>query len=100
MIDFPTNGDNYENNLNCKWTIKRNHPFALQFHRFDIEDVLDCGFDYLRVGEDGTKLCGKSIPDKYFMYRAGEEAMLVFHSDKVFNGKGFKVEIIKTEGMY
>ena len=94
LIDFPASGMKYSNNMNCRLTISRNYSYLLRFHKFDLEDSGSCRFDYLQLGEGGSKKCGNLIPSDFFVRRNIE---LIFHSDHSVTGSGFKIEIIKEE---
>ena len=92
VIDFPSNGVNYGNNMDCRWTIKRNYSFYLHFTRFDLERHHNCVWDFLRVN-NGTKMCGNETHLVNENKGVVAEADVIFHSDGSVVGKGFRVEI-------
>ena len=93
-FDFPKNGLEYGNNMNCSWTIQRSYSFAVTFERFDIEECEHCGCDYLRFDQQEF-LCGGNLPDK--KVKLGQTQMR-FQSDGSVAATGFKIKISNLEG--
>ena len=100
VINFPSNGKYYKNGINCRWKIRRNHPFTLKFIRFNVEPSYNCEDDFLQVGESGKRFCGRALEGRKQKFGEDEEVVLLFHSDESFTRTGFKVEVTDTdEGM-
>ena len=82
----------------CKWTIRRDYPYYMEFTKFRIEERYECDADYLRIG-DGTKMCGFMRPTSVFIDSTNGTTDVTFHSDRNNNYEGFEVRIVKEEGM-
>ena len=91
---FPGNEKEYQNGLNCAWTIQRAYTFKLKFNRFDVEQEENCDYDYLQVS-DKDKFCGTQLPLE-IIWNNGTLPLL-FQSDGSINGTGFELEIINNE---
>ena len=78
-IVYPAEGK-YESNKDCTWTIRRSGPFLIRFQRFDLESHSTCRYDWVRV-DDGTKMCGSTIPSEVRSTTANHSMVVEFHSD-------------------
>ncbi|PIO16021.1 hypothetical protein AB205_0039790 [Aquarana catesbeiana] len=85
---------NYSPNMNCNFTITApvGYKIALTISDFHVESASFCMYDYLKLFMDGTQkgpFCGdRTIP---VYYSKGNSMVLVFHSDKSNQAKGFQV---------
>ncbi|XP_040188614.1 embryonic protein UVS.2-like isoform X2 [Rana temporaria] len=85
---------NYSPNMNCNFTITApvGNKIALTISDFHLESSIMCMYDYLTLFMDGTQMgpfCGdRTIP---VYYSKGNSMVLVFHSDKSTQAKGFQV---------
>lgn len=85
---------NYSPNMNCNFTITApvGYKIALTINDFHVESATFCMYDYLKLFMDGTQkgpFCGdRTIP---VYYSKGNSMVLVFHSDKSNQAKGFQV---------
>nr|VZI15896.1 unnamed protein product [Spirometra erinaceieuropaei] len=88
----------YPPNSRCIWRIEVPSGFfvVLTFNRFELEDQLDCQYDYLEI-YDGPldpssmlrKMCGTPIPEP--VNSTSNVMTLKFVTDSAFHKKGFKV---------
>ncbi|TRY80941.1 hypothetical protein TCAL_04726 [Tigriopus californicus] len=87
---------NYENNADCDWIIEapRGKNVHLSFTTFEMEDELECGYDFVEVfsgyddaGPPYGRFCGNQVPPE--IVSADEALLLRFKSDDTINSKGF-----------
>ncbi|XP_077323984.1 embryonic protein UVS.2-like [Lithobates pipiens] len=84
---------NYSPNMNCNFTITApvGYKIALTISDFHLESSIFCMYDYLTLFMDATQrgpFCGdRTIP---VFYSKGNSMVLVFHSDKSNQAKGFQ----------
>ena len=95
---FPTSCLYYPLNYDCKWTIRRNYSYYLEFTKFFIQDDLQCNEDYLRIG-DGVRLCGGRLPTRIFVDEIDGATDVVFHSNEKTTYPGFALRIVMEKGM-
>lgn len=99
MISSPgwIRGKKYPRRADCVWSLHgeslertEGPPFVrLRFIHFDVEDNLDCQYDFLEVNQE-KRLCGL-ILDKEILLNTSV-ARLVFRSDDNFESRGFILE--------
>lgn len=98
--NFP---DNYQNNLQCLYYVKRNTSqvcyLQLTFIKFDLEADADCRFDYLEI--NNVRLCGslKDLAHKTTRIYMFEENLKVirFKSDQIGTKSGFLIKADQLE---
>ncbi|XP_067665910.1 cubilin-like [Haliotis asinina] len=85
----------YQDNMNCAWTITSSSGIVIQIVTFDLEQSDNCRYDYLAVttgpGTDSVvlqKLCGRHTN---VVINTGSTATIKFHSDGSNTGQGFKI---------
>ncbi|XP_018120663.1 adhesion G-protein coupled receptor G6 isoform X4 [Xenopus laevis] len=82
----------YPNNQDCKWILQAPKGFIVQltFVDFDVEEALNCVYDYLSIsnGETTTKYCG--VTARGLTYNStGNMMNISFFSDFSIQRKGF-----------
>ena len=97
IINFMMYGLQYENNMNCTWTINRTYNYILKFNHFNLEYERNCRYDSLRIGE-GPSVCGKlwDLPNGRFVAGKAGPLEITFISDSDSTGRGFEIDIVKT----
>ncbi|CAL1537017.1 unnamed protein product [Lymnaea stagnalis] len=102
VLASPTYNDKYLPNLDCSWTIKVDPGYLiiLSFESFDLEDDLNCAFDYLEIMEGSKetdpligKYCGLSYPKK--IQSTGNQLFIRFVSDSDTQRNGFYIPFVK-----
>ena len=96
-LDYPGKGSYYPSNKLCKWTIKRNYTYVIEFLRFDVEDSRECKYNYLQVDGRG-KLCGTNTPPAILIDKHRGRVDVTFSSYFWGTGKGFHMKIVKDPG--
>ncbi|KAI1303134.1 Coagulation factor X [Halotydeus destructor] len=88
----------YPANADCLWRLKTNWDpvdgvpmVKFRIVHLDLEDDIECKYDYLEVKGHKRKLCG-IIKDKEFAVNA-TEFVLHFKTDSNYEGKGFEIEV-------
>lgn len=98
-ISSPTNGENYDHNLLCRWLIIAPEGFNIQLNwqTFRLENSETCQYDYVEVYDNTTRspdalgrYC-KSIPP--LMTTSGNMASIVFKTDDSNANVGFTVNV-------
>ncbi|XP_037612385.1 cubilin [Sebastes umbrosus] len=99
QIASPLYPRTYPYNAHYRWTITVDGDSYVQirFLDMDIEDLLDCGYDHLKIF-DGPSVhyypigtfCGLALPPP--LRSSGSTVTLQFISDSVVGGRGFLVE--------
>ncbi|CAL1537018.1 unnamed protein product [Lymnaea stagnalis] len=102
VIASPTYDDKYLPNLNCSWniTVKPGYTIALTFESFELENDLNCTFDYLEIRERSTetdsllgKYCGFSDPKD--IQSTGNQVFIKFVSDSAIQKRGFLISFVQ-----
>ncbi|XP_076316353.1 cubilin-like isoform X1 [Tachypleus tridentatus] len=91
--------DNYENNLDCQYVIRRQGNVCrleLIFVSFEVESSRNCEYDYLEI--DGEKLCGSLPADliRNIDFKT-DEKIFHFHSDGANPRPGFFIQAHERE---
>jgi len=95
--NYGTNGSSihygtYGNNLNIYWTLKAPHPddrIRISFNqRFNIEPHRNCAYDYIRISNHPSKICGSVRPDD--IISTSNVVNVTFRSDGSQGFTGFK----------
>lgn len=88
----------YPANVDCVWTLRTNWDpvdgvprIKIKINHLEIEDNVDCKYDFLDVRGHNRKLCGV-IKDKEFVVNA-TELVLHFKTDSNYEGRGFELEL-------
>ena len=108
-IDFPGEGNNYNNSLNClfKISVPEDHLVQFKFSRFDFELVgdgtkCDESYDWLRfidgndVNDNTTDFCNSGPGANKSYSSTNNEITLWMYKDNAAGGKGEKV--LSTKG--
>jgi len=109
-IDFPGEGNNYNNSLNClfKISVPEDHLVQFKFSRFDFELVgdgtkCDESYDWLRfidgndVNDETTDFCNSGPGANKSYSSTNNEITLWMYSDNAAGGKGFKLDWTSVE---
>ncbi|XP_054714936.1 plasminogen-like [Uloborus diversus] len=90
---------NYTENLSCEYKIKAPKSFRIKitFKDLDIDPSSSCSNDNLAVyGKDKESIigifCGREIPRPILSHEDENEIRLIFQSDHMIGGRGFKLE--------
>lgn len=92
-IKSPYYPSSYSENVECVFTIRKNHHaicnIELRFIEFDVEESPHCTKDYLLM--DGKKFCGRYKPNTYmnFDFTSSNEKIIYFKSDLESSRRGF-----------
>ncbi|XP_020563357.1 bone morphogenetic protein 1 isoform X2 [Oryzias latipes] len=96
--------NNYPGGSDCLWVITAEKGYGVEmiFQVFEIEEEVDCGYDYVEL-YDGTdvkcprlgRYCGSGAPED--VYSAGDAIVLKFHSDDSISRKGFHARYTSTK---
>ncbi|XP_054159895.1 LOW QUALITY PROTEIN: cubilin-like [Oppia nitens] len=103
VITSPFFPDSYPSDRKCLYHIVLPVGFLIQlnFQHFNIEESLDCAYDYLEIQESGEnstslgKYCGTVIPDP--ITSKFNELLLKFGTDGSNNNKGFYANYTSIE---
>ncbi|XP_067660313.1 dorsal-ventral patterning tolloid-like protein 1 [Haliotis asinina] len=89
---FESQPGDYDNNMNCTYTINTPGPGELVFNfpLFDVESGRDCQYDALEIG--GERLCGTNIGER--IYSTDGHFQFIFTSDGSVTRDGFKTEYV------
>uniref|UniRef100_UPI00358F3720 tolloid-like protein 2 isoform X2 n=1 Tax=Myxine glutinosa TaxID=7769 RepID=UPI00358F3720 len=88
--------NNYPGQMDCDWVITAADGYGVElvFQTFEIEEEVDCGYDYMEIydgyNNDAPRLgrfCGSGPPEEVFS--SGDSIMIRFHSDDTIDKKGF-----------
>ncbi|XP_072439043.1 tolloid-like protein 2 [Chiloscyllium punctatum] len=95
---------NYPGQSDCDWVIVAEDGYGVEliFQTFEIEEEIDCGYDYLELydGHESVaprlgRFCGSGPPEE--IYSAGDSIMIRFHTDDTINKKGFHARYTSTK---
>lgn len=99
-LTSPNFPNNYPSSIDCRWLLTAAEPNAtilLKIDSLDIEPDTDCKLDYLQVYLGATALapalgpfCG-TVNNKLLKTNSSK-LLLVFHSDPVYENKGFSLD--------
>ncbi|XP_035659163.1 membrane frizzled-related protein-like [Branchiostoma floridae] len=107
-LNFP---QNYDNDVQCNWTISINvsvSSVVLTFDTFDLEFEPNCGYDYVEVWErrlEGEHLlgrfCGDNDTQDNFppaqVHAESREITVLFRSDAWVTSRGFNATYVSNE---
>ncbi|XP_078353400.1 cubilin-like isoform X21 [Oculina patagonica] len=84
----------YPNNMDCTYWVHIPHGKALRIY-FDVFEVDDCGYDYLRITNERNQTFGSFCGDKsgHVVHVTGRYAIITFHSDSSITDQGYKLDI-------
>ncbi|XP_013788246.1 cubilin-like [Limulus polyphemus] len=96
-VNYPIN---YDNNLDCRYTILRFSDFVCKleftFKEFQIPNSPSCSDDYLEVEQE--RLCGKLTSNVRRIIEFNETAkVLSFHSDDRHTDRGYVIRVVQEE---
>ena len=94
QIRYPFSGP-YPHSDDCTWILNTSVPIDIQFERFHLEYHSNCGYDYLKIIENGILLeiyCGFMSPPNLTL---NGNISFSFHSDGIVNRDGFIIDIGK-----
>lgn len=108
-ITSPLYPDKYPNGVKCVWVLQApvNHTVKLDLKEFHLEKDKKCFYDYMEFFDGDTedhrlireRMCGPHDPPiEPPIESTGQKLMVVFHSDKSKNDKGFRA-VWKTKKM-
>ena len=90
--------DNYHNDIDCRWSLSApddSHRIQLRFANFDLEQSLNCTYDYLEVydGRDENspllgRYCGRQISEP--IESTQKYMFLLFKTDSSDTATGFE----------
>ena len=90
-------GVKYPADANCVWHLRTNWDpvdgvpmIKIKINHLELEDDIDCKYDYLEARGHNKKLCGL-IKNKEFAISA-TELVLQFRTDSNYEGRGFEIE--------
>ncbi|KAM9841679.1 bone morphogenetic protein 1-like [Aulostomus maculatus] len=96
--------NNYPVGSDCLWvfTAEKGYGVEIIFQVFEIEEELDCSYDYVELYDGADvksprlgRYCGFEAPEE--IYSAGDAIVLKFHSDDSISKKGFHVHYTSTK---
>ncbi|XP_064635870.1 tolloid-like protein 1 [Lineus longissimus] len=91
----------YENKQDCDWVIEAPGEFTIRFKflTFEVEDEVDCGYDYVDVYDGETdhsrlinRYCGSKPPPE--ITSSGSSLLVRFKSDDTIGWKGFSAAYV------
>ncbi|XP_067326675.1 cubilin [Anolis sagrei] len=99
-FSYPNNPSTEQSSqeVSCNWVIRTDYNKILHitFPFFQLEESVNCRFDFLQIhdGESTSanllgKYCGSSHPEELFS--SHNSLYFSFHSDRLTNGRGFRV---------
>ena len=98
-IRSPLYPDNYPDGVKCVWVLQApiNHTVKLDLEEFHLERDKKCFYDYMEFFDGDTeehhlireRMCGGPRGPQT-IESTGQKLMVVFHSDKSKNKKGFQ----------
>lgn len=98
-ISSPLYPKNYPDGVKCVWVLQApiNHTVKLDLEEFDLEDDKKCFYDYMEFFDGDTeehhlirkRMCGGPHGPQT-IESTGQKLMVVFHSDKSKNYRGFR----------
>ena len=96
FITSPSYPNNYPNNAECTYHIRRNSPevcaLEVKFLNFDLEGGEGCPYDYLSI--EGKIYCGLMQHEIQKKFEFNEDRkVFAFHSDKQTTRSGFRLFI-------
>ena len=93
--DYP---ENYQNNLNCQWSLsapKESMKIQLRFSSFDLETSTNCEYDSLQIYDGANtkspllgRYCGWHIP--HLIETTQKHMFIVFETDGSDTASGFE----------
>ena len=99
-ISSPLYPNNYPDGVKCVWVLVApvNHTVKLDLEVFHLEKDKKCFYDYMEFFDGDTeehhlireRMCGRNVSLPQPIESTGQKLMVVFHSDKSVNDKGFE----------
>ncbi|KAJ7388696.1 Tumor necrosis factor-inducible protein 6 protein [Desmophyllum pertusum] len=94
-LKSPGYPNKYPNYMDCDFQvpIPQNMTMNISFIDFDLEDESSCGYDYLKIINDGGQVvstyCGQKTGHHVLL--SGDHVVMKFHSDGGDQSKGFLI---------
>ncbi|XP_074648145.1 tolloid-like protein 2 isoform X2 [Tubulanus polymorphus] len=91
----------YENKLDCDWVIEapQNYNIRFKFLAFEIEEEMDCGYDYVEVYDGDSDIdrkigryCASKLPPE--IISTGRHLLIHFRTDDTIGWKGFSAAFV------
>ncbi|XP_002071743.3 cubilin homolog [Drosophila willistoni] len=98
VITSPSYPEPYMHNVDCEWELQVHQGSAIDitFEDMDIEDLLNCNYDYINIYSDRRmqplrSVCSLPNERSRHMFIDSSVATVAFHSDSSNTGRGFRL---------